>query len=103
MLKYLTMPRSYKTRASQHLLLQHMATNPGMFDFKGKKKSIDLLLREDEVTWGSSLSNEIGRLAQGIRDIKGNNASIFIPKHKIPKGKKVAYANMVYNLRPLKK
>ena len=103
MLKYPTMPRSYKTRAAEHLLLQHMASNPEMFDFKGKKKSIDLLLREDEVTWGGSLSNEIGRLAQGIRDIKGNNAIIFIPKHKIPKGKKVAYANMVCDLRPLKK
>ena len=45
----------------------------------------------------------IGILAQGIRDIMGNNAINFIQKHMIPKGKKVAYANIVYDYRPCKK
>ena len=96
-------PRSYKTRAAEYLLLQHVTTNPAMFDFKGKKKSIDVFLKEDETTWGYSLSNEIGRLAQEIRDVKGNNAINFIPKNTIPRGKKVAYANMVCDLRQFEK
>ena len=74
-----------------------------MFDVKGKNKSIDSLLKEDCNIWGYSLFNEIGRLAQGIREVKGNNAIIFITKHKIPKGKKVAYENMACDYRPLKK
>ena len=60
-----------------------------MFDTKEKKESIDSLLKEDKPILGKSLSNELGRLAQGIRDVKGNNALIFIPRHEIPNGKKV--------------
>ena len=35
--------------------------------------------------WEHSLANEIGRLAQGIRDIKGTETIFFIPKSAIPK------------------
>lgn len=59
-----------------------------MFDLKGKNKSIDFLLKEDKLTWGKSLSNELGKLAQGIRDVKGNTALIIIPIHEIPNGKR---------------
>ena len=95
--------RSFKNLAFRKLLLQHIASKVEMFDLKGNKKKIDALLLEDEETWGNSLSNELGRLAQGIGAVKGNNALNFIPRHKIPKGKKVAYANMVCDHRPLKK
>ena len=74
-----------------------------MYDHMGKKKSINSLLKEGTITWGGSLSNEHGRLSQGVRDVTGNNAITFIGKSEIPKGKKVAYANMVCDHRPLKK
>ena len=74
-----------------------------MFDIKGKKKSIDSLLREVDKTWGVSLSNEIENLAQGIRDIVVNNIIYFIQKEQVPKGKNVAYANIFCDYRPFKK
>ena len=95
--------RNYKNLAYRKLLLQHITQHVEMFDLKGNKKKIDALLLEDETTWRKSLSNELGRLAQGIDTVKGNNAINFIPRHRIPKGKKVAYANMVCDHRPLKK
>ena len=49
---------------------------------------MDFLLRENQERWGPSLSNELGRLAQGIRDVKGNNALTFVEKHEVPRNKK---------------
>ena len=49
-----------------------------------------------------SLSNEIKRLTQGVREIKGNDAMVFIPKNQVPTGKKVAYANMTCGIRSTK-
>ena len=80
-----------------------MTTDIDMFTQKGKKKSIDNLLQDDYIIWGCSLTNELGRLSQGINNIEGNNALIFIPKSEVPWGKKVAYANMICDYRPLKK
>ena len=46
----------------------------------------DLIKRPDlRDVWFHSLANELGRLAQGIRDIKGTNTIFFIPKSGIPK------------------
>ena len=58
---------------------------------------------KDKTIWQRSFSNELGRLAQGIRDIKGTNCISFIPHSQIPKGKKVAYARIVCTTRPQKK
>ena len=63
---------------------------------------IDKLLMEDNKTWSRSLSNALGRLAQGIHEIAGNDAPDFIPITLVPKTKKVAYANMVCDIRPNK-
>ena len=49
-----------------------------------------------------ALSNKIRRLAQGIRDVKGNEELDFLHRSTISKNKKVTYANMVYDHRPLK-
>ena len=93
--------QSYKAQAATYLLQQNMKTFH-IYDDKGKKKSIDKLLTDDIQTWGVSLSNELGRLSQGIRTIQGNNALNFIPKENIPSNKKIAYANMICDYRPLK-
>jgi hypothetical protein len=73
-----------------------------VFDSTGQKQSLDTLLRLNPEIWNKALSNEIGRLAQGVRDIKGNDALDFVHLSTIPKNKKVAYANMVCDHRPLK-
>ena len=48
----------------------------------------------DPITWQPSVSNELGRLAGGIRDVKGNNAIKFVSKSSILPHEKVTYANM---------
>ena len=52
--------------------------------------------------WNLALSNEIDKLVQGIRDIKDNDAVDSIQLSAVPKYKKVAYANMIYDHQPLK-
>ena len=34
--------------------------------------------------WAQSVSRELGRLAQGFKQIKGNDAIEFIPKSQVP-------------------
>ena len=48
-------------------------------------------------TWMRSLANKLGRLAQGIREIKGTKTIYFIDKSEIPKDKlkQVTYARIV--------
>ena len=48
--------------------------------------------------------NELGHLAQGIRDIKGTNTDFFIPKSEIPfiKRKDVTYGRIVVAYKPNK-
>jgi len=43
----------------------------------------------------------LGWLTQGIYNIKGTNYISFIPYKDIPKGKKIAYARIVYTIRLL--
>jgi hypothetical protein len=94
---------SFRHRAAQHLLAQNLTSKLlHVFDSTGRKQSIDTLLRQNPKIWNTALSNEIGRFAQGVRDIKGNDALDFVHLSTIPKNKKVAYANMVCNHIPLK-
>ena len=72
--------------------------------------SLDRLLRSPHAQqWNNGLSNEIGRLAQGVgktrsaeKKIQGSNTIVFIKKHQVPKGKSITYANFVCAYRPLK-
>ena len=75
-----------------------------IFDLAGKKLSIDnLITGTDKKVWLGAVDNELGRLAQGLPNkITGTSTINFIFKHKIPFGKKVTYANMVCDYRPLK-
>ena len=54
--------------------------------------------------WATSLANEFGRLAQGIRDIKGTNTIFFIPKEDIPTNRvrDITYCRIVVAYRPQK-
>ena len=74
-----------------------------MYDYTtGKKQSIDALLKPNPKIWGTALSNELGQLTQGIRDIDGNNVMDFIPHYEVPRDCIVIYSNMVCDIRPLK-
>ena len=52
--------------------------------------------------WERSFANELGQLAQGIREVKRKNTVMFIPKSKVPKDKKVTYGKIVCDVKPEK-
>ena len=49
------------------------------------------------------MSNEIGRLFQGIEDIEGTNIFLSIHRHKVAQDAKVTYCRIVCNIRHQKK
>jgi hypothetical protein len=61
-----------------------------------------LITGPDRIIWNKSCANEFGRLAQGIRDIPGTDTIHFIPRHRLPPGRKPTYARYVCCERPQK-
>ena len=59
-----------------------------IFGAAGKKENIDSLLKSDYKVWKIALANQNGRLKQGIRYVKGNDAIDFIPIYLLPTNKK---------------
>ena len=55
----------------------------------------ELAQSSDGPFWQQSNIEEIARLAQGYKDIKGTNTINFLPFDKIPKGKKATYLRIV--------
>ena len=60
-------------------------------------------------TWNRAGANEYGRLFQGVgknedgtQRVKGTNTCHWIPRSKVPRGKKVTYARTVVDIRPEK-
>ena len=72
----------------------------------GKSLEYRDLIKDEKIRliWERSLANKIGRLAQGIRDVKGTNTFFFIPKADIPKDrlKDITYGRIVVSYRPQK-
>ena len=86
--------------AVQHIQALHHFSKPSVnhvYDDNGKKQSIDNLLKgKMKPTWKIGLSNEIGRLAQGVGDrVAGTETIDFIHKSEVPANKKVTYANFI--------
>ena len=52
--------------------------------------------------WMHSFANELGRLAQGIRDIEGTDTIDFIPFSDVPQNETVTYGRIVCMFRPQK-
>jgi hypothetical protein len=48
------------------------------------------------------LSNELGRICQGIRDVAGTNTAFFIALHNIPNDRKITYGKLVCDFKPNK-
>ena len=44
----------------------------------------------------------MGQIYQGIREVKGTNTVMFIPKSTVPKDKKVTYGKIVCETKPEK-
>jgi hypothetical protein len=51
-------------------------------------------LMQDAI-FGPLLSNELGRICQGVRDVAGTNTAFFIDLHNIPKERKITYGKLV--------
>ena len=62
----------------------------------------ELVRSSDGPYWEEGMCNEIGRLFQGYKDIKGTDTCTFIPKSKVPKDRKVTYVRVVVADRPRK-
>ena len=57
----------------------------------------------DKEVWIQSLSNDLGRLAQGVGTrIKGTSTIFFMSKSKVPAGRTVTYGSLVSTIRPHK-
>ena len=50
--------------------------------------------------WERSIANKLVQLAQGIREVKGENTVMFIPKSKVPKDKNLTYGKIVCEMKP---
>ena len=76
----------------------------------GNKRSLDALLRgQQSLTLTTSLTNEIGRLTQGIgknrpshNKIEGTNTPNFIKLRQVPWNAKVTYANFMCDIKTKK-
>ena len=101
-------PPSYRHKALQTIVAQEFFTLPSVNhiynDITGKRETIDSLLAgSNGAVWTQAVSNELGRLAQGLGShIDGSNTIDFIHRHEVPATAKVTYANMVCDYRPLK-
>ena len=65
-------------------------------------KYAELIKGPDKPIWEKGMCNELGRLAQGYRDVKGKNTIFFIHRNKVPKNKRVTYGRIVCAIRPQK-
>ena len=62
--------------------LTDIANPPSLLKYK------DLIKTSDKIIWERGMCNELGRLAQGYKDIKGRNTIFFIPRSGVPPNNK---------------
>ena len=99
---------NYRTTAINHFVAMHVFADPSVNHIynpdTGKKETMDSLLKGvTSKLWITSLSNELGRLAQGIHGrVVATDTIDFIHRSEVPAGKKVTYANFICDFRPLK-
>ena len=97
-------PSKNYTFVAQYLATLELANKIlHIYNDKGQQESLDLLLHVNmSKKWGQSFSNKLGRLAQGIKDVAGNDVIDFILIDEVPKDKKFTYTNMVCDYKPFK-
>ena len=63
----------------------------------------DLIKSKERHIWEKSCRNELGRLAQELKNrINGTNTIYFVKKSQVPKNKTVTYPRIVCDIRPTK-
>lgn len=81
---------SQKPLALQHMLYQHLSHKLNhILDKAGQKQTLDQLLNGYAAKiWTVATSNKLGGIAQGIRNVNGNNVMDFIknPTYLLKKG-----------------
>ena len=65
-----------------------------------RKQSINTLLKTNPTIWETTLSNKLGRLAQGIQNVEANNRIGFIAFNNVSKDCIVKFSNMVCDIYP---
>ena len=75
-----------------------------IFNSNGKRENMSSLLRgKDASIWNTSLANEFGRLAQGIKGrVTATDTIDFITQQEVPSHKKSTYINFICDHKPLK-
>jgi hypothetical protein len=70
----------------------------------GKEMQYKSLMKDPDLgpSFEIGLSNELGRVCQGIRDIVGTNTAVFIDLKIIPKNRKITYGKLVCDFKPNK-
>ena len=73
-----------------------------LYNKLGKKETIDTLLSgPHSSTWWTTLSNELGRLTNGVHGrVCATNTIRFILRFDIPSDRKITYANFICDYRP---
>ena len=91
-----------RVQTAAYAIFHHQIQN--IYTDTGKKETMDTLLSgPNKKIWTTALSNELGRLAQGVgSDIRGTDTIVFIPKCDVPSTNKVTYGNFICDHRPLK-
>ena len=75
-------------------------TNSVIHPVTGASQEYRQLIRgPDKDIWMLSFANELGQLAQGIRDIKGTNTIVFITKAEVPNNKRCTYGKINYDIK----
>jgi hypothetical protein len=67
--------------------------NPVIHPITGKEMQYKYLMKDPDLgpLFEIGLSNELGRICQGIRDIAGTNTAFFIALTSIPKDRNIIY------------
>jgi hypothetical protein len=70
----------------------------------GKEMQYKYLMKDPDLgpSFEISLSNELGQICQGIREIAGTNTAFFIDLKSIPKNRKITYGKLVCDFKPNK-
>ena len=77
----------------------YKAVNPDTGELAEYKALLQSSAREE---WSTGFCNEVGRLFQGYKDIKGTDTCKFIHKKEIPQGRTATYIRVVVADRPRK-
>jgi hypothetical protein len=88
--------------------INHWTTTPIMnaviYPVTGKEIQYTDLMKDPDLgpLFEICLSNELGRICQGIRDIDGTNTAFFVDLTSIPKDRKITYGKLVCDFKPNK-